>query len=66
MKKANNLLMFLNFELIKKSRLLFFGCVFTLDLYLLQAIVLLNLCFKFSKNLILSINDNFTIGHKLD
>ena len=41
---------------------MFFGCVATSDLYLFQEIVLLNSCFLFSKNLILSFIDKLTTG----
>ena len=47
---------------IRYFGLLFFGCVVISDLYLFQEIVLLNLCFRFSKNLILSLVDKVAIG----
>ena len=40
----------------------FFVCVIISDLYLFQEIVLLNLCFIFSKNLILPLTDKVTTG----
>ena len=40
----------------------FFGCAIISDLYLFQNIVLLNPCFIFSKNLILSLIDKVTVG----
>ena len=40
----------------------FFCCVVISDLYLFQEFVLLNLCFMFSKNLILSVIDKVTTG----
>ena len=40
----------------------FFGCVVISELYLFQEIVLLNPCFIFSKNLILSLIDKVTTG----
>ena len=40
----------------------FFRCVVISDLYLFQEFVLLNLCFMFSKNLILSVIDKVTTG----
>ena len=41
---------------------MFFGCVVISDLYLLKEIVLLNPCFIFSKNLVLSLIDKVTTG----
>ena len=59
---ASNQLIFLNAGLIRKSKLLFFGCVVTSDLYLFHKIVLLNSCFIFSKSLILLLIDKVTTG----
>ena len=42
----------------------FVGCVVISDLYLFQETVLLNLCFKFSKNLMLSFINKVTTGKK--
>ena len=49
--------MFLKVGSITYSKLLFFGFIVIADLYLLRAIVLLNLGFIFSKNLILSLTE---------
>ena len=48
--RSNNLLIFLNVGIIIQSDLLFLGCVVISDLYLFQETVLLNACFKSSKN----------------
>ena len=40
----------------------FFGCAAISDLYLFQYIILLNLCFKFSNNLMLLFEDKVTTG----
>ena len=58
--KSNNLLTFLNVGSIIWSELLFFGCVVISNLYLFQDFVLLNPCFKYSKNLMLSFIDKVT------
>ena len=58
--RANNLLMLLNVGSTKWFKLLFFACVVISDLYLFQEINLLNACFIFSKNLILSLIDKVT------
>ena len=39
-----------------------FGCVVILDLYLFHEVALLNPCFMFSRNLILSLIDKVTSG----
>ena len=39
-----------------------FGCVVISDLYLLHEVALLNPCFMFSRNLILSLIDKVTFG----
>ena len=59
---TNNLLIFLNVGSIRQSRLLFFGCVVISDLYLFQEIILLNPCFIFFQNMILSLMDKVTTG----
>ena len=59
---AINLLLLLNIRSITYSNLLVFGCVVISDLYFVQEIVLLNACFIFSKNLILSLIDKVTTG----
>ena len=41
---------------------MFFGCIVLSDLYLFHKFVLLNPCFIFSKNLILSLIDKVTTG----
>ena len=61
-KSTNNRLIFINVGSIRRSKLLVFGCVFILDLYLFHEIVLLNDCIIFSKNLILSLIDKVTTG----
>ena len=53
-KSIDNLLIFLNVEWIRQSKLLFFVCNIS-DLYLFWEIFLLNSCFIFAKNLILLI-----------
>ena len=59
---TNNRLIFLNVGSIIQSKLLFFGFVVISDLYLFQDIVLLNTCFKFSKNLMLLFIGKVTTG----
>ena len=46
----------------QSDNLLLFGCVVISDLYLFQEIVVLNPCFIFSKNVILSLIDKVTTG----
>ena len=43
---------------------MFFGCLVISELYLFQETVLLNPCFTFFKNLMLSFNYKVTIGTK--
>ena len=57
---TNDLLIFLNVGSIRYFKWLFFGCAVIWDLYLFQEIVLLNPCFTFFKNLILSLIDKVT------
>ena len=54
--------MFLNVGSIRQSELLFIGFDVVSDLYFFQDIVLLNPCFIFYKNLILSFTDKVTTG----
>ena len=61
----NLLMMFLNVGSIRQSKLLFFNCAVISDLYMFQEIVILNLCFIFSKNLILSFTDRVQLEHKV-
>ena len=61
----NLLMMFLNVGSIRQSKLLFFSCAVISDLYMFQEIVILNLCFIFSKNLILSFIDRVQLEHKV-
>ena len=61
----NLLMMFLNVGSIRQSKLLFFNCAVISDLYMFQEIVILNLCFIFSKNLILSFIDRVQLEHKV-
>ena len=60
--RTNNLLIFLNVGSIIQSKLLFFGSALISDLYLFQETILLNPCFKCSKNLMLLFIDKVTTG----
>ena len=61
-KRTNNQSMFLKVGSIRQSELLFIGFDVVSDLYFFQDIVLLNPCFIFYKNLILSFTDKVTTG----
>ena len=61
----NLLMMFLNVGSIRQSKLLFFNCAVISDLYMFHEIVILNLCFIFSKNLILSFIERVQLEHKV-
>ena len=60
--QTNSMLIFQNVESKYFFFFFFFGCVVILDLYLFQEIVLLNPCFIFFKNLMLSFIDKVTTG----
>ena len=62
--RTNSLLTFLNVGSITKSKLLFLGCVVMSDLHLLQYNVLLNPCFKCSKDFMFLFLDKVTTGTK--
>ena len=68
---TNNLLTFLNTEINQIIQIIFFSCVLISNANLFQGIVLLNPCFLYSKNVILSFIDKVTTrtiklqGHKV-
>ena len=68
---TNNLLTFLNTEINQIIQIIFFSCVLISNTNLFQGIVLLNTCFLYSKNVILSFIDKVTTrtiklqGHKV-